>query len=252
MAVTDPNGLRLQSAAPRHARADAPARRGHGLPLPRLEDRAKAYRAARRHTALVRVLRVVFPVVAVGTFGLYAVNAKFSVDIGDATASVERIELTQDALRMVTPRLEGVTQDNGRYVVQAKSGVQDADAPDIINLDAVDARVARPGNQWVHLVADNGRFETKADRMQLAGNIRIVADNGMDAQLSTANIDIKTNTIVSGDPVNIQMPNGTIDSASIAINTEARTVSFVGDVRVTLFKQPQSPNAASAAAPQTE
>ncbi|MEO0619630.1 MAG: LPS export ABC transporter periplasmic protein LptC [Pseudomonadota bacterium] len=239
MAATDPNGLRPQSAAPRTARASDAARRGHGLPLPRLEDRARAYRAARRHTALVRILRVVFPVLAVSSLGLYAVNAKFSVNVGDATASVERIELTGDALRMVTPRLEGVTQDNGRYVVEAKSGVQDADAPDIINLDAVDARVARPGNQWVHLVADSGRFETKADRMQLAGNIRIVSDNGMDAQLSTADIDIRTNTIVSGDPVNIQMPNGTIDSASIAINTETRTVSFVGAVRVTLFKQPQ-------------
>lgn len=215
-----------------------------GLPFVRRADRAKAYKAAQRHTLLVRALRVVLPVCAVGTVGLYALNAQISVNLGKAKGTVERVELSTDNLRMVTPRLEGVTDDNGRYVVSAKSGTQEFDSPDIINLEEVDARVARPNDEWVHLVADTGRFETKTDKMELNGNIRIVADNGMDAQLHSARIDIKGNRVVSTDPVRIDMPNGQIDSQSVLIDTGAKTISFVGDVRVKLFKRPQQASVA--------
>ena len=61
----------------------------------------------------------------------------------------------------------------------------------------------------------------------------------MDAKLHSARIDIKGNRVVSTEPVRIDMPNGHIDSASVLIDTAAKTVSFVGDVRVQLFKRPQ-------------
>ncbi len=215
-----------------------------GLPFVRRADRAKAYKAARRHTMLVRALRLILPVCAVGTVGLYALNAQISVNLGKGKATVERVELSTDNLRMVTPRLEGVTDDNGRYVVSAKAGTQEFDSPDIINLEEVDARVARPNDEWVHLVADTGRFETKTDKMELKGNIRIVAHNGMDAHLSSARIDVKGNRVVSMEPVRIDMPNGQIDSQSVLIDTGAKTISFVGKVRVKLFKRPQQTSVA--------
>ncbi|MEL6288833.1 MAG: LPS export ABC transporter periplasmic protein LptC [Pseudomonadota bacterium] len=207
--------------------------------MPRAEDRERAYRKARRHSALVRLLRGAFPVAGVAALGLYLLGAEFSVDVGGGQASIERIELTSDALRMVTPRLEGVTDDGGRYVVQAKAGTQDVGALDVINLEAVDARVTRPGDGWTHLVADRGRYETKSSRMELAGAIRIVTENGMDAQLERADIDVKANRITSDRPVRITMTNGTLEGNSVEIDTAARRVRFGGGVRVQLNTPPR-------------
>lgn len=221
---------------------------GASLPFARKADRAKAYKAARRHTVLVKALRLVLPTIAIATVGLYVVSAKLSAKFGDVTPSFEKFELSTEDLRMVTPKLEGVTDNNGRYVIRAASGTQKFDAPDIILLDRIDARLTQPNGDWAHLVSDTGRYESKTDKMDLKGNIRVVAQNGMDARLRTARIDIKAQRVLSTEPVRVDMPNGHIDSQSILIDTGAKTINFVGEVRVRLFKRPQK---ATAEAPKT-
>jgi len=182
-------------------------------------------------------MRLVLPLCALATVSVYAFNAKLGTRIGNVSASVDHIELSTENLKMVSPKLEGMTNDNGRYVVTAKTGTQQFDAPDIVHLVDVDARVTQPNNDWVHLVADTGRFETRTNKMDLKGNIRIVSINGIDARLSSARINIKDQNVVSTEPVRIEMPNGHIDSQSLLVDTGRKTMSFVGDVRVKLFKR---------------
>src|SRR5262249_10456124 len=105
-------------------------------------DNARVFRAAMRHSRMIRFLRVAIPVgVVVAGLATFLVAtvldplralAKLPIDISGLVVSGTKIT-TQG------PRYAGYTQDKRPYVVTARSASQDLTKPGIIELENIHA-----------------------------------------------------------------------------------------------------------------
>ena len=81
--------------------------------------------------------------------------------------------------------------------------------------------------------------------LELIGDIRTAQSGGMTARLTRASIDMKTQTIISNEPVDVDFLNGTVRSETMTIHTEEKRVIFRNNVRVHIRKRPEKTKAAT-------
>lgn len=206
--------------------------------MPSEEERAAAFRRAARHSALVGVLRKALPALAVLTLGLYLVSSKLTFTIGGMEASVGRVELRPDSLRMVNPKLEGADKKNGSYLITADYADQDVKSPSQIQLSGIKAEMNNVTRDWSRLSAEKGLYDTKAETLTIENDIRVATSSGMSGLLQRAAIDMKSQTLRSDAPVAFEMINGTVRAATMELRSADRVLTFRGNVRVHIKKQP--------------
>ncbi|MGD9868288.1 MAG: LPS export ABC transporter periplasmic protein LptC [Hyphomicrobiales bacterium] len=212
----------------------------------------RAFDKARRHSRHVKILRIALPACAVAVLSLYLVSSRLTISIGDMQASVERVEIRQDTLRMVNPKLEGANQKQGQYVVTADYAEQDVGDPNTIRLTNVKADLTESKRGWSRMSAPKGVFHTKLEQLELMGGINIASSNGMKAHLHTAAIDMRTQIITTNDPVDVEFLNGTIRSDRMELGSQEKWVIFRDRVRVHIYKRPTEDPAGNAAGQSTK
>ena len=191
-------------------------------------DNKRAFRAARRHSLLVRVLRMAIPIgIVVGALAAVVVTtvldplralAKLPINIGGLVVSGTKITMHQ-------PRLAGFTQEKRPYVVTARSASQDTANPDSLDLDGLHATTEMKDAGAIEMSALRGTFETKADRLTLRQNI-IVSSKQYQALLTEAVVNVRTNHIVSEQPVEVTMPQGKINANRLEIMNSGEIIRF--------------------------
>ena len=233
------HGTGQQGAAPR---------KRHSVTTVPAGERARVLRQAKRHSILVRILRVTLPIAAVLSFGWYFTRARIEVPVGPGTFSGEIPTFSGDNLKMDNPRYDGFTAEGGKFIVKAVTGYQDFRNPNSIRLITIDAHLRQPDDQWAHLVSNEGVYDTKGDLLKLSGDIKVTSSNGMIAYLKTADVQTKTQIVTSRDPVIVEMSNGTtVESDGMVLNAKTKEVTFEGQVRTHLVRRPAADNATSGA-----
>ena len=191
-------------------------------------DKRRAYRAAVRHSRLVRVLRWGIPVVIV----LGAAAAIVFIKLIDPLRALAKLPVNLDGLTvsgttitMHKPRLAGLTQDKKPYVLTARTAAQDVLNPD--NLDMADLRATTEMKDTgqVEMTADRGFFESKVDRLTLRQNI-VVNSAQYQALLDEAVINVRTNHIVSEKPVVVTTQQGTINGNRLEVLNSGEVIRF--------------------------
>ncbi|MEC9368829.1 MAG: LPS export ABC transporter periplasmic protein LptC [Pseudomonadota bacterium] len=201
----------------------------------------RAFDKAARHTRLVRILRIGLPLLALLVFSLYLFSGRLTVTLGDMQASVERVEIRKDTLRMVNPKLEGANQKQGQYVITADYAEQDVGDPNTIRLTNVKSEMTESKRGWSRLSAPKGVFHTKLEQLELLGGIDIASSNGMKAHLLNASVDLRTQIVKTNDPVDVEFLNGTIRSDRMDLGAQEKWVIFRDRVRVHIHKRPTKP-----------
>lgn len=214
------------------------------LTAPSLDQRLKSLDRARKHTRLVRALRIALPVLAVGVAALYFMSPRIEMSFGDMSASVDGVVIDKGNLRMLNPKIEGVNDKQGTYMVTAKYADQVIANPDVIHLTDVKAEINSATKGWSRLSAPKGTFNSKTEKLELIGDIRTAQSGGMTARLSQATIDMKAQIIVSNEPVDVDFLNGTVRSDTMIIHTGEKRVIFQKNVRVHIRKRPEKTEAA--------
>lgn len=205
------------------------------------ERRQKAFKRAQQHSRVVFFLRRVFPVMAVLCVGAYFVTGEFAVQYGDLKASVKKVEITKNELKMTNPRLEGHDAKAGSYLVTADTATQKASSPYVINLKVINGKLEHPQNGVVNLKANDGVFDTKKEELSLKGDLVVTAENGMVARLEQAYIIFKKQEISSDKPVFVEMNSSTIRAERMHMNGLTKELTFTDRVRVKLIKTPDQP-----------
>lgn len=224
----------------------AAGRHGRGAPRAssgaiRLRDRSAEFRRAKRHSQVVRLLKVLFPLTCVGIISLYAVPALLtvSIDNGNGQASVETISLEAGALKMVNPRVKGVHDKQGEYDVQAASATQQASNPDILHLETINGVMTSSDGQVTTLTAPGAIFNSKIEEMKFERGLDIVRGPGMSAKFQTATVYIPEQRVVSNTPVIVKLHDSTISAQKLTLYTAEARAIFEGAVKVHLQRQPQ-------------
>lgn len=211
--------------------------------------RARAFAEARRHSVVVRVLRLLLPVAAVACLGLYLLGGPISLTIGEGTLSIEELSVKAKNLQMSNPVYEGFTDDNGRYIVKAVSATQQMTKPDLVKLQTVSAKLTQTDGRTAEMTAKTGEIDTKKEILKLGGGIAIASSDGMKAKLTSATLKLKTKKISSTEPVEVEMPNGTVRSRALDIDTETKRILFKTKVVTHLAPPPPKGETAKAAPP---
>ncbi len=207
-------------------------------------DSARSFRAARRHSRVVRVLRVAIPLVVVlGCTGIFLITyfnplrmlAKLPVDAGNLIVSGTKITMEK-------PHLSGFTRDARAYELSADAAKQDLTKPDMIELRNLHAKVQMQDKGTMEVSADAGVYDSKGETLKLNENVVIHSTSGYRGKLSEAMIDIRKGNVASDHPVEVEMLEGTLNANRLEIVDSGDLVRFYGGVNMTLMLGDAAPS----------
>ena len=209
-------------------------------------DADRAFRAARRHSRLVRILRIAVPVVVI--MGLTVVTlityfnplrmlAKLPINIDNLVVSGTKVTMEQ-------PRLSGFTSDARAYELTADTAAQDMTKPDIVELRNIRAKVEMQDKTSVEMTAVSGIYDAKGETLKLDREILLRSSTGYQGRLSEALIDIRKGNVVSEHPVEVKLLQGTLNANRLDIFDSGDVVRFHGGVVMDMMLN-QSPPAKS-------
>jgi lipopolysaccharide export system protein LptC len=208
--------------------------------LPGAGDRSKALRAAKRHSALVKLLKLLLPLSAMAISVLYFLPSAITVPVpGGGEASVEDIQISDGGLKMINPRIKGVHEKHGVYDIKAESATQHVKNPDLITLHTVNGEVVSKAGQKTVLTAPSGIFHSKQEELTFDKGVNIDGEAGYAGRLQTATAFLKTNLLISHDPVDLTFQGSTIQARRMTLYTSENRAVFEGNVRVHLKRKPK-------------
>lgn len=198
------------------------------------------FRAAVRHSRLVRLLRTAIPIVIALVFALLIVAAYFNPFRVLARLPIDpgKIVLSGTRITMESPRVAGYTKDARPYEVTAKAASQDITKPDIVDLQEIRARVQMQDKVTVEMTAVSGVYESKLDRLTLDHDILLTSTSGYSGHLREAVIDVKKGSILSQSPVELKMLNGTLNANRLEVDDRGDVIRFSGGVVMNLVLPP--------------
>lgn len=211
----------------------------------------RMFRRAARHSRLIRFLRIGIPGGIFIALGLIVFAAYFNPLQAPAKASVDqgKLVLSGSKISMQQPRLSGYTSDSLPYELSARVASQDLANPGVIELLDLRGQLKTKDQGMLEITARTGSYEVKADLLRLSDNILLQLDNGYEARLHEAAIDIKKGTIVSEHRIETKFPNGTLGANRLDISENGAVVLFSQGVETYLMLDPKPANPAATSSP---
>jgi lipopolysaccharide export system protein LptC len=207
-------------------------------------DADRAFLAARRHSRMVRILRIAVPAsVAAGLVIITLITylnplrmlAKLPINLDNLVVSGTKVT-------MEAPRLKGFTHDSRAYELTADTAAQDMTKPDIVELHNIRAKVEMQDKSSMEMTAVSGVYDSKSETLKLDQNILLSSSTGYQGQLSEATVDIRKGNVVSEHPVEVKMLQGTLNANRLDIVDSGELIRFHGGVvmDMTMNQPPQA------------
>lgn len=210
-----------------------------GFLTPPRRDNRRAFRAAMRHSRLVRITRVGLPLmivlgaVAFGTYSWF-----------DPVRVLSRLPISTDGLLvsgtkivMRQPRLTGYTNDERPYTVTARSAAKDLTNPDVLELEGIHTTLLMPdGAGNVDLIATEGFYDAKKETIRLFKGV-LVRSPEYEVQLRDALVHVKAGSVVSDNPVEVKMLQGTLTANRLVVAESGAIIRFENGVTLVIDNQ---------------
>ena len=129
-------------------------------------------------------------------------------------------------ITMQQPRMTGFTADSRAYEFTADTAAQDITKPDLVELQQIRAKMEMADKSIVHMWADNGLYDMKADILNLENNIHLVSSTGYEARLSQAVVEMGKGTVVSDEPVWVKLLEGELNAKRLVIVDQGEVLRF--------------------------
>jgi len=198
-------------------------------------DSDRAFRAARRHSRLVRVLRVTLPVVVAGTLVLMVLITWFNPlrVLDKLPVNMDILVVSGTQITMEKPRLSGFTHDARPYELSAEAAKQDLTKPDLVELHNLRAKVHMQDQTVTLMTAKTGFYNAKTETLKLEKDI-VVSNNTYEGQFSEATVDINKGNVLSEKPVTLKFLQGQLDANRLEILDSGDLVRFSNGVTLDL------------------
>ena len=226
-----------QDAGPRSSRATGGKAR-----------RRQAFAAARRHSRLVRVLRILLPVLGAAAIIGFVVLTRFSLP-GELDLSSARLSVTRNSIIMDHPRLTGFDADGREYSVEADRAIQALTNPNQVRLEVISAKIVTISHGATTISAAFGEYDHGKSTLSLEGDIAVDSAEGYALRMEDAEIDFRNGTMISPNPVTVGYQDSEITGRELSVTDGGKVLVFEGGVR-TLLMPPRRPPATSAPEPE--
>ena len=205
-------------------------------------DSERAFRAARRHSRWVRLLRVAIPIVVIGGLGFTVAVSYFNPlrMLTDLPIGVDNVVVSGSKITMEKPRVSGFTHDGRAYDMSAVAAKQDLTKPDVVELHNLNAKLQMEDKSSLHLLAEKGLYNAKSEVLELEDNI-VLSNKSYEGRLNQATVDIRSGHVVSNEPVQLKMMQGRLDANRLEITDSGDLVRFSNGVTMTFKMPPPGP-----------
>ncbi len=217
--------------------ANAMGAETHGWIASGRSDVARLIRVARRHSRVVRIMRVAVPVGIVAALGaLFLVSYLDPLRMLDKLPAVtgNKLAVSGSKITMEAPRIAGVTRDQRSYELTAETAIQDITKPDVIDLQNIRASMEFPDQNVVQISAASGVYDSRSDKIVLRDRVMFTSAQGYRGRLREAAVDVKKGSVVSEQPVEVALPDALIKANRLEIIESGDLVRFGGGVVVTI------------------
>ncbi|WP_046861536.1 LPS export ABC transporter periplasmic protein LptC [Microvirga massiliensis] len=194
--------------------------------------RSRAFTSARRHSRLVRFLKVAIPAGAL--IGGIAVAAVAILDPFRSVGglSIGPVSLSGTQITMESPRLTGFRDGTRPYEVTATVANQDVRQPNLVELKDLRARIVTDDRgSTARLEANTGLLDTEKEHLKLHDQVRLTTEAGERIELNSASVDFKAGTVVSSEPVTVTLGDGVIRANGLEVKDSGKIMHFQGRVR---------------------
>ncbi|MCY6382782.1 hypothetical protein [Hoeflea prorocentri] len=194
---------------------------------------ANSYAAAMRHSRRVRTLKVVFPVATALAVAAFVGSTMISRALPEG-ASVDHAAFSDGKIVMSNPVMTGQVGDDQSYSVAANRAVQDISTPSLIRLEDIVADFPFGDSEVAVLSALSGIFDRDGELLTFDQPFSVTTESGMTAKLSSAHIDIKSDSLTSDQRVEISTDKATLIAQSVMVEEKGATVTFGNGVHLTI------------------
>jgi lipopolysaccharide export system protein LptC len=193
----------------------------------------RRYRTAHRHSAFVRALRVLLPVVIIAATGGF-IGAAYLGNTSLPGVSFTGIDVKSNSLVMENPQVSGFNGSKHSYELSASKAVQNLQSPEVVTLEGIDARLGIDTGDSATLGAGRGIYDSKAETLQLRDGITVKTSTGYHANLKRADVDLKSGVMRASEPVELRSADGTIRGNEVEIVEGGKRIIFSKGVSMTL------------------
>ena len=215
-------------------------------PLRASAVRHEAFRLAGRHTWRVRLLRRLIATGSVlGLAGIFGFAFFNPFRLAIPSVSIDSVGLNGTKVTMDKPKLAGFKSDGRPYTLNARSAVQDARTPSILELVDLDAHVTLSDKSVAHVVSGSGIYDSSKETMTFPHDVRLTTDAGMDVRMTSAYVEFKSGIVDTQEPLTVVMNTGTVSADAMHMTDNGKAVTFEGHVHTIVLPADAGPKAAS-------
>ena len=207
--------------------------------------RQRAFAAARRHSGLVRILRVLLPVAAILAVAGFFIKAHLAFP-GDLDLSAASLSVTPKAIIMDRPHLNGFDKKRREYSLMADRAIQPLANPQQVRLENIQAKLAGAGQGATDITAEAGDYDHTKRTLKLLGQIMLNSADGYRLRMNGARVDFNANTMASDSPISVGYADDEITGDKLSVSDGGNVIVIEGHVRTKLMP-PKRPAAAAAA-----
>jgi lipopolysaccharide export system protein LptC len=200
-------------------------------------DSARAFQSARRHSRLVRTLRIAIPIAVVASLTVVFLVTYFNPlrMLAKLPINMNNLVVSGTKITMENPRMSGFTKDERAYEFSAEAAAQDLTKPDIVELRNIHGKLQMEDKSMMEMSADVGTYNTKLETLKLERNIVLSSSTGNKGRLSVAEVDVKKGNVVSDQPVELEMLQGKLNANRLEIVDSGDLVRFLEGVDMVMM-----------------
>ena len=136
---------------------------------------------------------------------------------------------------MASPKVAGFTRDARAYDLSARAASQDLLKPNLLSLQDLRAKIELQDKAQVDMTASSGVYDRATEKLMLMDKILLTSSTGYEARLTQAEVDTKSGSISSQNPVDVKLLNGTLNANRLNVDDKGDVVRFEGGVTMTLM-----------------
>lgn len=202
---------------------------GPRLAKANLPERRCSKRQARRHSAMIRWMRIGLPVVVVGIASSYVVMATPRTIDQSFVDQFENLDVATEDMRMERPRFVGEDNQGQSFEILADAAQQNPETPELIALENPEAfqQIREMGEEYIRAL--NGVYSTSERTIDLRNNVRIrqgIGSDDFDLTTEVGKIALDDRTFTSDVKVFGESSQGTISAEGMTAYQEDNRVVF--------------------------
>jgi lipopolysaccharide export system protein LptC len=215
------------------APVSAVARAGNSAGTSESDRRAMAYLSASRHSSRVRFLKFTLPLLAaifIGAFYYYSRSDDVPLDKIELSAgSIENGKIV-----MANPVLKGFNSDNLPYRMTAERAIQDVGSRNLVALENIRASIPVDKSNTAIIGAETGTYNNARRTLKVNSPLTVSTSDGMTAKLQSAFIEMKSGSLQTNKPVEIENKGSLIKANSMTVKDNGRVLVFEKNVQLTI------------------